>query len=59
MRLGYTHLSRSRIASLTGKKVSPHLIAHVETMVKDGILERVTTTLNNGAMCYAYRVIAE
>lgn len=49
--------SRKQIADALGRQVTPSLVARIERMVTERLLERDTFTLRNGAQGYIYRAL--
>lgn len=49
--------TRKQIADFIGRKVTPSLVARIECMVKERLLERDVFTLRNGAQGYKYRAL--
>lgn len=49
--------TRKQIADAVGRRVTPSLVARIERMVTECLLERDVFTLRNGAQGYKYRAL--
>lgn len=49
--------TRKQIADAIGRQVTPSLVARIERMVTERLLERDVFTLRNGAQGYKYRAL--
>jgi len=55
--IGCEFLSRSRIAFLCERKVTPSLIKKIEALVDNGTLEKSVFKLRNGVHGFQYRIL--
>jgi len=56
--LGCEFLTRSRIAFLCERKVTPSLIKKIEALVDSGLLEKSVFELRNGVHGFQYRILS-